>query len=851
MKKTAILSLCLLLVGIVTVSSAIAQAHSASTVERQRDFNFDWKFTEVNETSLPRQLPLDDSSWRNVRLPHDWSVEHSFSDKWEGATGYLPGGIGIYQKHFKTPASPNEKSTFILFDGVYNNATFWLNGQRLGENPYGYSPTYFELTPFLNTDGSDNVLTVHVDHSRYVDSRWYTGSGIYRNVKLVTVDKLHIPIWGTFLTTPEITEDRGKVNLAVKVQNDTDTNVEFVMTTKIVNEVGKAVATTQDSLKLATGMGQEFNQTVNVANPELWELDSPKLYTAVTTLTKNGKVVDHYETRFGFRTIEFDKDQGFFLNGKNTFMNGVSIHHDGGLVGAAVPKGVWKRRLQTLKEAGVNAIRVAHNPYSQEFLDLCDEMGLLVQNEFFDEFDYPKDKRLNKHERHDDYISRGYNMHFHKWGKSDLTRTMLRDRNHPSVVQWSIGNEIEWTYLNYREVTGFWNKAKDDVNDNFWGGAPKFDREEMKQRYLDSPKAEYILAETAQKLADWTRELDTTRPVTTNMIIPQVSLVSGYADAVDISGFSYRNVTIPWALKHFPDKHITINENPGSWNDLLQVYQYPGVFSQFMWTGIDYMGEHHNKWPKKSGWGDILDLAGFKKQGWNYFKSHWINKPHVSIGTMPLENSLFISDGVTAIAHPKGKRNNWSSIAQEMHWNYEEGEMVLVEVITNHSMAELFLNGESLGYRSMSDTPDRVLRWAVPFTAGTLTAKTGFEGQEVVAVMETTTQPVGFTLTADRKELKADGYDVAHLVVQLVDERGRPVKVEETHYTFEIQGNARLLGVDNGASDNIQDFQSNNLTSSQGRALAIIQSNREAGEVKVIVKAKGFAEQALTLNIQP
>ncbi len=826
-------------------SNTVAIENLAET--REVDFNFDWKFTLVDDTTIPAKIPLDDASWRSVRLPHDWSVEHSFSESLEGATGYLPGGVGIYQKHFDTPASPNEKSTFILFDGVYNNATLWLNGQKLGENPYGYSPFHFNLTDVLKTDGTQNTLTVHVDHSRYVDSRWYTGSGIYRNVKLITVDKLHIPIWGTYVTTPEISETSASVKVDINVVNENLTNSDFDLSTEIVNDAGTAVAYTQQSFSIAAQNSNTFTQVLKLASPQLWDINTPNLYKAITTLSKDGQTIDSYTSTFGVRDIQFRNDQGFFLNGKPTQIKGVSLHHDGGLVGAAVPKGVWKRRLQTLKEAGVNGIRTAHNPFSQEFLDLCDEIGMLVQTEFFDEFDYPKDKRLNKHERHDDYISRGYTEHFQQWAQSDLTRTMLRDRNHPSIIQWSIGNEIEWTYLNYREITGFWDPEADDISGNFWGGEPMFSVAELKQRYDETPKKEYILADTAKKLTEWTRALDKTRPITTNMIIPQVSLVSGYADSVDIVGFSYRNATIPWALNNFPDKHITINENPGTWDDLLYVYQYPQIFSQFMWTGIDYMGERHQKWPHKSGWGDILDLAGFARQGYNYYKSVWVNEPHLSLGTLPLDQSGFSLDKKTGFAVANNDRSYWWRDANT-HWNYQQGEPVLVEVAGNHAMVELLLNGRSLGYRSLTNSPDRLLRWIVPFEAGKLVARAGFKGQEQNESLVTVNKATQLNLTTDRTQMLGDGYDVAHIVVQFQDELKRNVKTENNKVTFTLEGEARLLGVDNGASDNIQDFQSTSLVTHKGRALAIIQSNKGAsGIVKVTAKSNGI--ESNTLNI--
>ncbi|MDW7692929.1 glycoside hydrolase family 2 TIM barrel-domain containing protein [Flammeovirgaceae bacterium SG7u.111] len=817
--------------------------------DREVDFNFGWKFTLLPNTTLPQQVPLDDSQWREIRLPHDWSVEASFDSLLEGCTGYLPGGVGVYQKHFETPALPQQKSTLVLFDGVYNNATFWLNGQLLGENPYGYSPVYFDLTKLLKTDGSENILTVHVDHSRYADSRWYSGSGIYRNVKLITVDKLHVPIWGTYLTTPEISEEQASVRLEVKVKNENKKKSSFSLETIIVDKNGKQVAKKNEQLSIKGNTENAFVQTLAVPNPMLWDCENPNMYQAVTSLLQNGLVIDEYTTPFGIRSLKFEAKKGFFLNGKPTLVKGVCLHHDGGLVGAAVPKGVWRRRLAALKEGGVNAIRTSHNPYSQEFLDLCDEMGFLVQNEIFDEFDYPKDKRMNYHDRIKDNITRGYSEHFQKWGKSDLTRSILRDRNHPSVFQWSIGNEIEWTYLHYRYITGFWTDPNDPQKaGKFWGSVPMFSPEEMKTRYDEWEKGEYILAETAKRLNDWVKELDTTRPTTANLILPQVSHVSGYADAVDLVGYSYRNNIIPWAQTHFPEKQVTINECPGTWDDWKQVLENPGVFSIFMWTGIDYIGERHEDWPQKSAWGDMLNLAGFKVQGWNYFKSVWKNEPHISIGTLPVKGSLFKVDSLSGQAIAKGK-NAYKWRNTNMHWNYQKGESVLVEVSSNHSTVELFLNGKSLGYRSMSESPDRLMRWVVPFEAGTITAKAGFDGQEIIAEIQTASAPTGITLSTDKTSLKADAYDVAHLVVQLHDQNGNPVKTEDATITFEIEGDAKLLGVDNGAYDNTQDFQSNKITTAKGRCLAIIQSTKTAGRITVSAKAEGFEDQVVSIDI--
>lgn len=823
-----------------------------SQTNREQDFNFDWKFQLQQDTLTPKNIPLNDTDWRDVRLPHDWSVEFSFDETKEGCTGYLDGGVGIYQKHFSTPKNLSEKNIFVLFDGVYNNATFWLNGKKLGENPYGYSPTYFDLTDFLKTDGSNNILTVHVDHSRYADSRWYTGSGIYRNVKLITVDKLHIPIWGTFVTTPQVSDKNATVTIETTIVNNRTKSSKFTISTEIFNSEGKSITIQEKALKLSKGKQLIASQSLNVSNPNLWDTENPTMYKAVTTITEKGKVIDSYNTPFGIRKVEFKVGEGFFLNGKSTYMKGVCLHHDGGLVGTAVPKGVWKRRLEKLKEAGCNAIRTSHNPFSKEFLDLCDELGFLVQNELFDEMDYPKDKRQNYHDRHDDYITRGYTEHFQKWGKSDLTRTVLRDRNHPSVVQWSIGNEIEWTYLHYRYITGFWQDPNNPQKaGDFWGNVPMYSPEELKKRYDASEKGNYILAETSKKLNDWVKELDDTRTTTANLIIPQVSHVSGYADAVDIVGYSYRNVEIPWAQKHFPHKQVTINECPGTWDDWKQVLEYPGVYGMFMWTGIDYMGESNDKWPQKGWDGDILDFAGFEKQGSNYFKSIWVNKPTIAIGTFPISASEFKVDSLSRKLISESKKElKWNNSRAKTHWNYDNNEMIVVEVTSNLPVVELFLNGKPLGSRSMSECPDRIFRWAVPFKAGTLIAKGGFDDAEIKTELKTTSEPASIKLTTDKTTLSADGYDVAHIVAQLIDKDGNDVKTSEAKLIFNVDGNVKVLGVDNGSNKSIQDYQSNTIVTSQGRALLLVQSFRKGSLAYISTKADNLKSNEIKLVVE-
>ncbi len=655
MKKTNLLTTALVAL-VALVSSCSPQA----TIERESDFNFDWKFTELADTTTLVNLPLADGDWRDVRLPHDWSVEHSFDESWEGCTGYLPGGVGVYQKHFVTENDAAQKSTFVLFDGVYSNAKFWLNGEYLGENPYGYSPVYFNLTDILNGVGEDNILTVYVDHSRYADSRWYTGSGIYRNVKLVTVDKLHIPIWGTYVTTPEVSNSEATVNIEVTLKNEYPAESSFTLSTTIVDGAGAQVATGAEEMTLAAGGDKVTTQVLKITNPKLWDTENPNMYKAVTSISVNGEKVDEYTTPFGVRTLVFDKDKGFFLNGVETFAKGVCLHHDGGLVGCAVPEAVWRRRLEVLKEGGVNSIRTSHNPVSEDFLDLCDEMGFLVQNEIFDEMDNPKDKRFNLNEREVLYRTRGYTEHFQEWGESDLKRVVMRDRNHPSVFMWSIGNETEWTYPEYKYVSGLFDKGAAP----YWNAIPKLSAEEMKARYESLPEQEYVLTETAERLVKWVKDVDTTRPVTANCIIPVASCATGFAAALDIVSVSYQIAQYDWMKENYPDMMFTGGENTGLLQEWKSVTDNPMVFSMYMWTGIDYLGECNGRWPQKAWPGDMVDLAGFTKAGWNHFKAIWDETPFVALQTHSAENSVFDLQNTEIVNEAKAGKN-WSNYLSE------------------------------------------------------------------------------------------------------------------------------------------------------------------------------------------
>ncbi len=799
------------------------------------DFNFDWKFARGASPGA-EQPGFDDASWREIRLPHDWSIEEPFTqDNTGGATAFLPGGIGWYRKTFKLPKEAADKTVRINFDGIYNNSEVWINGHVLSGRPYGYSAFYYDLTPYLKFGDSENIIAVRADRTAFIDSRWYPGSGIYRNVRLETIDKLHIEAWGTFITTPEVSVQAATVMVLNNLKNNYDQAKEALVKVIIQNTEGKMVASAEKKVHLEAGEAGTVSQSLNIAQPQLWATETPGLYTAITTISEGDRLLNSYEQNFGIRSIKYDAQKGFFLNGKKTRFKGVCLHHDGGLVGAAVPIGVWKRRLQRLKDAGVNAIRTAHNPPAEDFLDLCDRMGFLVFEEIFDEWDNPKDKRHNYNQQEVEEVTKGYTEHFHDWAERDVKSMVTRDRNHPSIVAWSIGNEIEWTYSSYKDAAGYWSKDKPE-SVSYYYDEPFPTITQLKERFRKAKPDNYELAATAKRLSTWTKQLDTTRPVTANLVIPSISYHSGYTDALDVVGLSYRQSVYDYVASNYPEKMILGSENWAQWHEWKAVLENENIQGVFLWTGVDYMGESRG-WPIKGSSSGLLDFAGFTKPSYNLFKTLWQEKPHVYLSTVSLEESKYelVDNKVLAKKRNEKYIPMWGWSAYEEHWNYREGESVVVEVITNCPTLELFLNGESLGTQTLAENyDDKIMQWHVPFTAGKLTAVgTSADGSNTTYELQTAGEVAAIRIESDKETLNADGYDVAHIELQLTDAKGIPVTTDDREVVFDLQGNYRLLGVDNGDRENLQTIQTNRIVTKNGRCLLILQSIREAGEISV------------------
>lgn len=842
----------LLIVLLLLASCSRKNENNTVSSPTKTDFNLNWEFL-----LSPKPISLDqlkNKEFRKLNLPHDWAVESEFDSllHYDGiGTGFLASkGYGYYQKKFDLDKNEN-KVAYILFDGVYNNSEVYINGKKLGFHPYGYSPFYYDISEHLNQSGKDNLMTVSIDHSRFADSRWYTGAGIYRNVHLITTNKLHIPVWGNFITTPKVSKTNAIVNFKTTIENKFNNQENAILKTIIIDADNNEVASIKNEITIDAHTSKELAFEMEVINPKLWDVENPNLYTAVSSIIKNNKTLNTYNTTFGIRSIKFDTNKGFFLNGVNMKIKGVCIHHDAGLVGTAIPKGVLKRRLKILKDGGVNALRISHNPASNELLDLADEMGFLVQDEFFDEWDNPKDKRFNQNEsKSKDYITRGYGEHFQEWAKKDLQAVVLSHRNHPSVFQWSIGNEIEWTYPRNAKATGFFNNM--NWNGNYFWSEPPHSVAEIKNKLETLPREKYDIGETAQKLSKWTKELDKTRPITANCILPSSSHLSGYADALDIVGYSYRRVLYDYGHKNYPEKPIMGTENLAQYHEWKAVLERPHISGIFLWTGFDYMGEIRAPWPTRVQPSGLLNTAGFTKGSYHMMKTLWNEKPHIFIATQNIEKSLnkIDSNGNIVAKNPeKWKHALWEWYDINEHWNYENQEMISVEMYSNCESIELFLNDKSLGKKKLSDFEDHIYKWGVPFSEGKLTAKGIKNGKEIINEIHTARKASAIKLTSDVSEMKANNYDVAHIVVTLLDDKGNIAMTDDKEITYEIDGPVKYLGVDNGWKKSIQKFQTNINTTHNGKTLLIIQAKDKKGRVRITAKSNGLKIGELNISV--
>lgn len=764
-------------------------------------FDEGWKF-HLGDEPAAFEPGFDDRSWRSVDLPHDWSIELPFDAKFASGTGYLPGGIGWYRKSFSLPAAVAGKRVRLRFDGVYCNGEIWVNGRSQGKRPNGYVSAEYDITPFLVSGKKQNVVAVRADHSKYGDSRWYTGSGIYRHVWITITNGVHIEPWGMFISTPQISNLSATIAIQTSVKNDSAQSEDVVLTSAIRDAAGTTVETTASRHALKPGEGFRFDQTAAVAVPRLWSPQSPYLYSVVSRLQKSKSVEDEVETPFGIRSASFDAEKGFLLNGVKTLIKGVCIHHDAGSLGAAVPDRALERRLQLLKELGCNAIRTSHNPPSPELLDMCDRMGFLVMDEAFDEWALPKKKWIEGWNVGKPGLD-GYASDFDAWGVRDIQSMVKRDRNHPSVVLWSIGNEIDYD--------------KD----------PYFDPE-SKGYSADKPSAADLTI-IAAKLIKAVKEIDGSRPVTAALANITVSNRLGLADLLDVVGYNYLEKYYQPDHSRYPQRKIVGSENSHAYSAWEVVRNSGYVAGQFLWTGFDYLGEAR-QWPARSSSSGLLDECGFKKPAFYFRQSLWSGKPIVYIAAM---NPLRTGDARAARAE----------LIPHWNWQVKEGDPVTVVAYTNCETVELFLNGKSLGEKPRSVALDNALSWEVPYAAGTVRAVAKTNGAIAGSwELKTAGRPVRIQMTPDAKSIVADGRDLAHVEVAVVDSAGNTVYSADNPISFEISGNGRIIGVDSGDVRSHESFKAPERKAYQGKVLVIVQSTAVPGPIRIKATSPGLTE---------
>jgi beta-galactosidase len=772
------------------------------------DFCKNWKF-HPGDAENAKDPAFDDSGWRTLNLPHDWSIEGEFSNGHPATPGggALPGGIGWYRKKFIIPESDKDKLVFIDFDGIYQNSEVWINGNYLGIRPNGYISFRYELTPFIKFGTDENTVSVKVDNSQQPNSRWYTGSGIYRNVRLIITNRVFVDHWGTFVYTPDVSKLTARISVNTNIRNATKNDRQITLNTVIYNAEGEKVASSSTDGLITRQSVLEISQDMTVIKPSLWSVENPYLYKAVSIVEWEGNIYDEYETVFGIRYFSFDSKKGFILNGKNIKIKGVCNHHDLGCLGSAINKRALERQLEILKGMGCNGIRTSHNPPAPELLDLCDRMGFIVMDEAFDMWK----KRKNPYD---------YHLYWDQWHKRDLEDLVMRDRNHPSVFIWSIGNEI----LEQWDSTG---------------------------------------TEMARELAALIKNIDPTRPVTSACNDPNPLNYIIRSGALDLIGYNYHHLEFPDFPEKFPGQKFIASEtnsalatrghydmpsdsirvwpvrwdipvkgNPdftcsaydncrAGWGSTHEatwkvVKKYKFLSGMYIWTGFDYLGEPTPySWPARSSYFGVIDLAGFPKDAYYMYRSEWTDNPVLHV--FP-------------------------------HWNWEKGDIIDVWVYTNCREVELFLNDKSLGAKKKMPEDLRLI-WKVHYAPGIIKAVGKTKNNEtIIKEVKTAGDPAKIILSADRNIISADGRDLSFVTVKIVDKEGTLVPHAGNLVQFEISGEGFIAGVDNGQQTSHEPFRADYRKAFNGMCLAVIQSNEKAGKIILTAKSEGLEQASVVIE---
>jgi beta-galactosidase len=756
-------------------------AATAVFSQGRKTINFDanWQFT-IGEIADGEKPEFNDKAWKTLNVPHDWSIEGPYDRENPSARGggYLPSGIGWYRKSFQLDTADAAKIFSIEFDGVMTNSDVWINGTHLGKRPYGYISFTYDLTPYLNFGkGKTNIIAVRADNTIQPASRYYTGAGIYRHVRLTAVNPTHFKHWGTQITTPDPTAKKAVVNIQTEIENKGAAGT-YKFQIDIVDSKGNIVKSSESQENIAAGNISNISKDIEITNPKLWDIEEPNLYTAVAKLYSGKTLVDNQTISFGIKKAEFKADTGFWLNNKNYKIKGVCLHHDGGAVGAAVPLGVWKERLKKLKEVGVNGIRTSHNPTAPEFLDLCDQMGFVVMDETFDTWTAAKHNG-----------EKGYNLYFKDWWEQDTKDMILRDRNHPSIVIYSIGNEIH-----------------DDLS------------------YPEGYKA-YKMQE------DVVKKYDNTKPVTMALFRPANSKVylSGFAEQMEIVGQNYRENELIAAHEEHPAWKVIGTENTHVLVQWLALRDKPYMAGQFLWTGFDYLGEAD--WPETTNNQGLFDRAGNWKQQALQRDSWWSSEP---------------------VVHIVRKSDNAGAGFWTADWtpsDFDTYDNAKVNVYSNCDEVELFLNDKSLGSlkKPADDSPRE---WNVTFEQGTIKA-IGKNNEKIAAQEEHTSagKPAKIILTKSNAALANNWDDVSFITATIVDEKGIRCANADNSIKFTITDAGKIIAVDNGNIISHEGYQGPATRTFQGKAIAIIKAAKDSGTITIKADAEGLGQGSLTVEI--
>ncbi len=772
----------------------------------------DWKF-HLGDDFNPASGELASGEWRDVSVPHDWSVELPASSDKASCQGYLPGGIGWYTTELEMLEESGNKRYYLYFEGVYNRSEVFVNGQSVGFRPNGYVSFMYDVTPYVKPDGK-NVVAVRVDHSKDADSRWYTGSGIYRPVHLIKANPVHIGLWGVYYTAEVNKLGSARIEVQTSIENQWLKNAEVMVSHELINHAGAVVAQSSRPVTISQGTAETAKQELSVAQPVLWSLEHPYLYVLKTTVTLNGKVIDESLVNVGIRTLTFDPDKGFALNGTWMNIKGVCLHHDAGVLGAAVPKVVWRERLLKLKEIGCNGIRMSHNPQAGDLYDLCDELGFVVMDEAFDEWEYPKKKWIEGWNKGTPGFQ-GSADFFEEWAERDLAAMVKRDRNHPSIIVWSIGNEVDYPNDPYSHPVLDGAKVGQEV---FGGYLP------------DQPPAER-LGDIAKRLAAVVRGLDKSRPVTAALAGAVMSNETDYPGALDIVGYNYTEFRYDEDHEAYPDRVLYGSETRHDLNAWKSVRDKEFIFGQFIWTGFDYLGEA-GPWPSRGFTTGMIDLANTIKPRGYFRRALWSDEPVAYLGTY----------------FPRHPASDRVSMDAGRFLNYEEGQRVRVICYTNGDEAELFLNGEKVGERKTYDPDTAIIDWDLVYEPGELKVVAYKAGK---AVASDSLRPDGepHALRADALYDLAGRYDVTVIPVSVVDAEGRSVYVSQHEVTCEISGPGKLLGLENASRDASENLRDNIAACNHGRLMAYVQATADTGTIEITFASPDLEPAKMQLNI--